>query len=246
MSGKGRACLGTEAGQDLQNTIRKPCLQGEFSHSACRQRRAFRGLQDQTVSCSQGRAGFPRHTRDRAVPWRDPADYADRLPEDIVEGPGGRCHGVSADLRSGAGEIVQRFHRQRDEHLCSADRHAVIQCFQLGKLVRVLIDQFSPTTQIARALVRAHAWPRSTVKCGARGFHRLVDIGRIGLCGLPQNLLRCRIERREYLARLRRDPLIVDEQTGFVSVEPILYPCVSGLAKSECGFLHLGHTVSDD
>ena len=105
--GEGRAGATARAGDDVHDTRREACLEGQLGQANGRQRRPRGGLEDARVAGGERRAKLPRGHVLGEVPGHDQADHADWLAQREVEARHRRRDRLAEVLVRGAGVVLE-------------------------------------------------------------------------------------------------------------------------------------------
>src|SRR6185295_16161594 len=97
-----------------------------------------------------------------------------------------------------------------DVELRLDDRLAAVARLELGQLVRAVAHDLGELEQHAAAILRRRVLPRARVEGGAGGSHRGIDVLRVGVRGLRDDLGGGGVDDVDGCAGRRVDVLAVD------------------------------------
>ena len=104
---------------------------------------------------------------------------------------------VAVDLGRQAAVVLEAGRHVRDVVLGFDDRLAAVSRLELGQLAGAGADDLGELEQDPPALLRRRRLPRSVVERGARGGHRPIDVGPVGVGHAADDLAGGRIDHLE-------------------------------------------------
>ena len=182
VTAEGGAGRGAVAGHDVDDAVGEAGFLGQGRHAQGRQRRLLGRLEDDGVAAGQGRAPLPRLHQQREVPRDDLADDADRLMAGVAEIWPLDGDGLAVVLVGPAGVVAIGLDGQRQvgvERI--AVGLAVVERFQSGQLLFVLLDEVGELVQQPAALGGADLGPGAFLERLAGGLDGEIDVGLVAL-----------------------------------------------------------------
>ena len=165
---------------DVDHALREADFGHQFDNAQGRQRRDFRGFDDDGVTGGQCRAHFPTGEHQRKVPGHDLPDHTDRLALHVIEKPGFDRNHRTFDLVGHAAEITETGRRTRYVEAAGiTNRVPGVQGFELRQFFATLFDLVRQFEQQAPAFGGAQGRPGRERTFG-RGDSE-VDVS--GFCG---------------------------------------------------------------
>ncbi len=168
------------AGDDVHHARGNARFDRQFSKTQRGERSLLGGLQHDRIAARQRRTQFPRRQQQREIPRNDQADHADRLAQGVGESVLERVDGLAMNLGRPARVVAQNVDHHRHVDVARFEnRFAVVERFQLGKFVDVLLDQIGQTPDQTPALAGRHfaPWSAAIFKRLAGSVNGAVDIG---------------------------------------------------------------------
>ena len=214
MRGQGGARGFAIARDDVHDSVGNSCFLNQFAQAQAGQRRLLRRLDHYAASRSQRRAQLPGRHQQGEIPRNDLADHAHRLAQGVSQelGAGGNRNGVAFNLGRPARHVAEQVHGQRHvRHPRDFQRLAVVEHFQFGKFLQVLLQQIAQLPDQASALGGRHLRPGTGFERGASRLDGAVDVFAISLGYASQDLARGRVVGGECLAGGGFHPLSVNQ-----------------------------------
>ena len=237
MCGERRACAFAESGEDVDDAFGEAGFVDEFGEAQAGHRRLLGELEHDGAAGGESRAELPGGHEQREVPGDDLRGDADGFAQGVgVEVAGKReRQRRSADLGGPAGHVAE--HVDGERHVGSAgdgDGLAVVERFEFGKLVEVLLEQVGELPDEAAALGGLHAGPGAVVEGGARGADGAVDVFCFGLGDMGHDFAGGGIVDGEGLAGRREDEASIDKHAVFLGDEVVGVAADAGIDGKSC------------
>src|SRR3984893_18797160 len=191
MSGKRCPCRLTRPCHNVHHTCREACLDEKLSEPQGCEWSQRRWLEDDSASCCQCWAQFPGGHKQGEIPGNDLTNDADGLSQRIGEVIAWHGDGNSVPFNLGgpARHVAEQIHGQGDiSRTGFRDGFAIIKGFKLGKLLAMLLKQFSNPPDMASPFGRGHSAPGATIKGSACCPNSAINIFFVALSHLGNDL----------------------------------------------------------
>src|SRR5215470_19678780 len=215
---KRRPCSFPVAWDNIDYPIGNSRLLKELAEQQAREWRLFRGLENHRAPGGQRRAEFPRRHQQREVPGNDLSYDTDWLTQRVREILGARRvrygdrNRVPLEFGRPPCHVAEQVGSQRN---VGGARYfeglAVIECFEFGELLQVLINQVCKFPHDAAAFGRCEPRPGTRFKGCTRSLHRPVNILTIAFRDASQHFPRGGVVGWEGFSGSRLDPFAIDE-----------------------------------
>ena len=203
-----------EAGEDVDDASGEACLLDELSEAKAGERGLLGELQDDgAAGCERG-AELPGGHEKGEVPGDDLGDDADRLPDGVGEEVAGKRDGDSGSegLGGPAAHVAEEVDGEGDVgDAGDGDGLAVVERFELGELVGVLLEEVGELPEELAAFGGAHGRPGTGVEGAAGGANGDVDVDVVSFGNLADLLAGSGVVDGEGLAGGGGDELSVDQ-----------------------------------
>ena len=170
----------------------------------------FSGLDDNSVTASDGWANLPCPHEQWEVPWDDLSAHTNGLALDVVEGIGGGVHDLALDLVCPAAVVSQAAGAHADVDLGHVDGLAVVEGLNRGEELDVLLEEICERDKVL-ATVLWSLLPPWALECLAGCRYGNVDVLLCGLVDLASHALVRWVDDIELLALNTFHELVVDE-----------------------------------
>ena len=167
----------------------------QFSEFQSGQRSLLGRLQHDRVAASQRRTHLPRRQQQRKIPRNNQTDHAHRLAQRVGKSGLERVDGFAVNLRGQSRVVAQDVDHHRHIDVARFEnRLAVVEGFQFGEFVDILLDQIGKFPDQASALAGGELAPGAVAifERPARGVDGAVDIRRRKLPRSASELRRSR------------------------------------------------------
>ncbi|SEK09162.1 hypothetical protein SAMN05216550_117123 [Paraburkholderia tropica] len=206
------------AGDDVEHARRKARFVREFGETDRGERRFLRGFEHDGAAARERGRDLPHGHQQRKIPRHDGGDHA----RGHATRGGVVAHArrkrereidrAAFDLGRPARHVTQPLHAAAHfQHFRKAQQFALIERFERGEFVAVLLDEIGELEQQTLACGGRQASPRIGFEGAARGAHGCVDVGVAGVGNLRDFMAGGRIEHGEMAAVAALDKASVDE-----------------------------------
>ena len=214
---------------DVHDAIGNAGFLEQFTEPKCREWRLLGGFEHHRAAGRERRAKFPSRHEQREIPRDYLADDADRLAQSVTEKPragrvgNGNWKRVAVNFGRPPRHVAEQVDGERNVgHACDSERFAIVQGFEPGKLLQILLQQIGQLPNCPPAIGRRHSAPRPGLKGRARRLDRTVDVSLITGRDLANHIACGRIKSGKGFARSRLDPLAVDQHASRFARDALL------------------------
>ena len=219
MGGERRARAFAESGEDVDDSLGEAGFVDEFGEAEAGHWGLLGELEHDGAAGGERGAELPGGHQQREVPGNDLGGDADGFAKSVgvkIAGEGERERG-SGDFGGPAGHVAEHIDGEGDiGDAGDGKRLAVVERFEFGEFLEVLLEQVAELPHQAAALGGLHAGPRAVVEGGAGGADGAVDVLGLSLGNVGHDLAGGGVVDGKGLAGRGEDEASADKHAMFL------------------------------